>query len=67
MPTGHSADAIAELFAKGVDEAADINIGVPGLIRKYFGRSDGLRSVVGIYCESASSSAVLHVVIPVQS
>ena len=34
MPTGQSADAIAELFAKIVDNTADITIGGPGLIRK---------------------------------
>jgi hypothetical protein len=45
MPAGHSAEQIAELFAK----TANIYVGVPGLIRKYFGHSDDLRSVVGIY------------------
>jgi hypothetical protein len=45
MPAGHSAQQIRELFAK----TADIYIGVPGLIRKYFGHSDDRAAVVGIY------------------
>jgi hypothetical protein len=44
MPTGQSVEAIAELFAKIVDKTADITIGVPDLIRTYFGHSDDLRS-----------------------
>jgi hypothetical protein len=53
MPAGQSADAIAELFGK----TADIYIGVPGLIRKYFGHSDDLRSVVGIYLWESKAHA----------
>ena len=45
MPAGHSAVQITELFAK----TANIYIGVPGLIRKYFGFSDDRLAVVGIY------------------
>jgi len=53
MPAGHSAEAIAELFAK----TADIYIGVPGLVRKYFGHSDDLRQVVGIYLWESKAHA----------
>ena len=53
VPKGQSADAIAELFVK----TADIYIGVPGLIRKYFGHSDDLRSVVGIYLWESKAHA----------
>ena len=45
MPEGWSAEQVRALFA----QSAHIYVGVPGLIRKYFGHSDDLRSVVGIY------------------
>lgn len=53
MPEGHSAEQIAALFAK----TADIYIGVPGLVRKYFGHSDDRRLVVGIYLWESKADA----------
>jgi hypothetical protein len=53
MPAGSSAAQIGELFAR----TADIYIGVPGLVRKYFGHSDDCRSVVGIYLWNSKADA----------
>lgn len=53
MPAGHSAAQIAELFAK----TADIYLGVPGLVRKYFGHSEDCCSVVGIYLWESKAHA----------
>ena len=53
MPPGYSAEQINDLFAK----TAHIYIGVPGLVRKYFGHSDDLRSVVGIYLWESKAHA----------
>lgn len=53
MPPGHSAEQIAELFAS----VADIYIGVPGLIRKYFGHSEDRLAVVGIYLWDSKAQA----------
>ena len=53
MPAGHSAEEIKALFAK----TADIYIGVPGLVRKYFGHSDDRRQVVGIYLWESKAQA----------
>lgn len=53
MPEGYSADQVRALFA----QTAQIYIGVPGLIRKYFGYSDDLRTVVGIYLWKSRSDA----------
>jgi hypothetical protein len=53
MPSGYSVEQIEGLFAK----TADIYVGVPGLIRKYFGHSADRLSVVGIYLWESSSSA----------
>jgi hypothetical protein len=53
MPAGHSAAQIEDLFAK----TADIYIGVPGLVRKYFGHSDDRLAVVGIYLWETKAQA----------
>ena len=53
MPPGHSAQQIKDIFAK----SADIYIGVPGLVRKYFGHSDDRLSVVGIYLWETKAQA----------
>ena len=53
MPPGYSAGQIEELFAR----TADIYIGVPGLVRKYFGHSDDRLSVVGIYLWESKAQA----------
>lgn len=45
MPEGTSAEAIAELFG----QTASLYLGVPGLVRKYFGHSADARQVIGIY------------------
>jgi hypothetical protein len=39
------------------DEVAGNYLGVPGLIRKYFGFSDDARSVIGIYLWEAKDAA----------
>ena len=57
MPPGHSAAQIQELFAR----TASIYVGVPGLIRKYFGHSDDRLQVVGIYlCESKAHADAFY-------
>ena len=53
MPPGYSAAQIKELFAK----TAQIYVGVPGLVRKYFGHSDDRLSVVGIYLWESKEQA----------
>jgi len=53
MPPGYSAEQIKELFAK----TAQLYIGVPGLVRKYFGHSDDRLSVVGIYLWESKAHA----------
>jgi heme-degrading monooxygenase HmoA len=53
MPPGLSADQIEALFAR----TADIYLGVPGLVRKYFGHSDDLARVVGIYLWETKEAA----------
>ena len=53
MPPGQTAEQIAALFAK----TAHIYLGVPGLVRKYFGHSDDCRSVVGIYLWESEAHA----------
>jgi hypothetical protein len=53
MPPGYSAEQIRDLFAK----TADIYIGVPGLVRKYFGHSGDRLSVVGIYLWESKAHA----------
>lgn len=53
MPEGYSAEQIKALFEK----TAHIYIGVPGLIRKYFGHSDDRLKVVGIYLWESKAHA----------
>jgi hypothetical protein len=53
MPPGQSAEQITELFAK----VAHIYVGVPGLVRKYFGFSEDRLSVVGIYLWESKAHA----------
>jgi heme-degrading monooxygenase HmoA len=53
MPEGYSAEQIGALFEK----TAHIYLGVPGLIRKYFGRSDDCSRVVGIYLWETKADA----------
>ena len=53
MPEGYSAAQIGELFAR----TAHIYVGVPGLVRKYFGHSDDCRTVVGIYLWESKAHA----------
>ena len=53
MPEGSTAEQIAGLFAK----TAQLYLGVPGLVRKYFGHSDDCREVVGIYLWESKAHA----------
>ena len=53
MPPGRSAEQITALFA----QVAHIYVGVPGLVRKYFGFSEDRLSVVGIYLWESKAHA----------
>ena len=53
VPPQLNEEAIRKLFA----DVAGNYIAVPGLIRKYFGFSDGADSVVGIYLWESSEAA----------
>jgi hypothetical protein len=53
MPPGVSATQIKDLFAK----TANIYIGVPGLVRKYFGHSEDRLKVVGVYLWTSKAHA----------
>lgn len=53
MPEGTSAEAVADLFR----QTAERYIGVPGLIRKYFGLSADARQVIGIYIWKSRADA----------
>ncbi|MDT7784016.1 MAG: hypothetical protein QOF58_2435 [Pseudonocardiales bacterium] len=53
MPPGQSAEEITGLFAK----VAHIYVGVPGLVRKYFGFSEDRLAVVGIYLWESKADA----------
>jgi hypothetical protein len=44
-PAGLTKDMADRLFA----QVADMYVGVPGLVRKYFGYSEDGRAIVGIY------------------
>jgi hypothetical protein len=57
MPEGTSPEAIRELFS----QTADRYVGVPGLIRKYFGFSADARQVIGIYIwETRADAAAFY-------
>src|SRR5688500_10712049 len=53
MPPSSSAEQITALFAK----TAHLYLGVPGLVRKYFGHSEDRLSVVGIYLWESKAHA----------
>ena len=53
MLEGTSAEAIAELFR----QTAERYVGVPGLVRKYFGHSADARQVIGIYIWQSRADA----------
>ena len=53
VPPNLQEEAIRDLFA----QVARSYIGVPGLIRKYFGFSEDARSVIGIYLWETHESA----------